>query len=146
MPTTIRRFRALERLVGYPEDAIPVQELVSVRDGESGEVLAIRAAMRGKAILMAPDGRRGNTSQIIELTGRSVPTANGGALIAYEAGCATGWYAGFPNVFPAESARLYDLPDAPRPDADTPAPVRFLPDYDNVILGFADRTRMVAPR
>jgi hypothetical protein len=39
---------------------------------------------------------------------------------------------------------LYDLPDAPRPDADTPAPVRFLPVYDNVILGFADRSRMVA--
>jgi hypothetical protein len=47
--------------------------------------------------------------------------------------------------FEAENGRvLYDLPDAPRPDADTPAPVRFLPDYDNVVLGFADRNRILS--
>lgn len=40
---------------------------------------------------------------------------------------------------------LYDLPDAPRPSADTAAPVRFLPVYDNVILGYADRSRIVDP-
>jgi hypothetical protein len=38
---------------------------------------------------------------------------------------------------------LFDLPGAPRPDADTPAPPRFLPDYDNVFLGHADRARIV---
>ena len=39
---------------------------------------------------------------------------------------------------------LYDLPDAPRPDADTPAPVRFLPLYDNVYLGYDNRRRMLS--
>ncbi|MGD9991155.1 winged helix DNA-binding domain-containing protein [Pseudonocardia sp.] len=38
---------------------------------------------------------------------------------------------------------LLDLPDAPRPDPDTPAPVRFLPAFDNAILGFDDRSRIV---
>jgi hypothetical protein len=32
---------------------------------------------------------------------------------------------------------LFDLPDAPRPDSDTPAPVRYPPEYDNVLLGHA---------
>jgi winged helix DNA-binding protein len=37
---------------------------------------------------------------------------------------------------------LFDLPDAPRPDPDTPAPVRFLPQYDNVALSHADRSHI----
>ncbi|MEP7239808.1 MAG: winged helix DNA-binding domain-containing protein [Devosia sp.] len=48
-------------------------------------------------------------------------------------------------VFTDEAGRtLYDLPDAPRPDADTPAPPRFLPLYDNAYLGYDDRSRLLA--
>ena len=38
---------------------------------------------------------------------------------------------------------MYDLPGAPRPDGDAPAPVRFLPAFDNMLLAHKDRTRII---
>ncbi|MEU3192060.1 winged helix DNA-binding domain-containing protein [Streptomyces sp. NPDC006992] len=48
------------------------------------------------------------------------------------------------RVFRDEAGReLFDLPDAPRPDPELPLPVRFLAEYDNIVLSHADRSRLL---
>jgi hypothetical protein len=39
---------------------------------------------------------------------------------------------------------LLDLPRAPRPTADTPAPARLMPRFDNLVLSHKDRNRVLA--
>jgi hypothetical protein len=39
---------------------------------------------------------------------------------------------------------LFDLPRSPRPAADTDAPVRFLPRYDELLIGYEYRDRVIA--
>jgi Winged helix DNA-binding domain len=42
-----------------------------------------------------------------------------------------------------QGRELLDVPRAPLPAAETEAPVRFLPKWDNVLLAFSDRTRIL---
>ncbi|WP_034621874.1 winged helix DNA-binding domain-containing protein [Cellulomonas sp. URHE0023] len=66
---------------------------------------------------------------------RAVVDRLGDQLVRYRADPPPG------GVRPRE---LLDVPDGPLPDPGTPAPVRFLPDLDNVLLGHADRTRIIS--
>ena len=44
-----------------------------------------------------------------------------------------------------QGAELFDLPSAPRPGGDVPAPVRLAAEFDNLLLSHADRSRVVHP-
>jgi hypothetical protein len=43
-----------------------------------------------------------------------------------------------------QGTELFDLPSAPRPGGDVPAPVRLVAEFDNLILSHADRSRVIS--
>jgi hypothetical protein len=111
----------------------------------------------GQGVYAGAAGRlRGEPPPPVEAFDRLVRTY----LAAY--GPATkqdvGQWAGVPRLTPiAESLErlrtttfrdergrvLHDLPRAPRPDPETPAPPRLVPRFDNLILSHADRSRVL---
>jgi winged helix DNA-binding protein len=50
-----------------------------------------------------------------------------------------------PTYRDEDGKTLYDVPRAPLPDGDTPAPARFLPKWDNAILGYDKSRRLLPP-
>jgi hypothetical protein len=54
------------------------------------------------------------------------------------------WQDSFDKLELERFGSYYDLPDAPRPGAEAEAPVRFLPDFDSLMLAHVDRSRVIA--
>jgi hypothetical protein len=96
----------------------------SVADPED----AMRAILTSYLAAFGPATR----ADIAQWLGRSVSTFSGALesldLVAFQT---------------EDGRKLVDLIDAPRPDATVPAPVRFLPKWDNLLLAYDRRERVL---
>ncbi len=89
---------------------------------------AMRAVLTSYLAAFGPATR----ADIAQWLGRSVSTF-GGALESL----------GLVTFQTEDGRKLLDLRDAPRPDPEVPAPIRFLPKWDNLLLAYDRRERVL---
>jgi hypothetical protein len=129
-----RAARSRAHLVHHHETALwrarPEGRFVALEEPEAHDPTAARAEMlRRYLVAFGPAARR----DIVAWSMMHVPEI-GRALERLEP----------LRRFRDENGReLLDVPRGPLPSPETPAPVRFLPKWDNVLLAFADRTRVL---
>jgi len=129
-----RAARARAHLLHHHETALwrarPEGRFVALGEPEAHDPLEARAEMlRRYLVAFGPASRR----DIVQWSMMHVPEISR-ALDRLES----------LRRFRDEHGReLFDVTRAPLPDPETPAPVRFLPKWDNVLLAFADRTRVL---
>ena len=87
---------------------------------------------------------RSSSSRTSRRSGRpGPPTSRPGPGCAGSSRSSTRWATDWSQFTDEDGRRLYDLPDAPRPPEDVPAPPRLLGEWDTVMLGLADHSRVV---
>lgn len=154
-PRTFAELGALlaERFPGYDADALaPVVRtrvpLVQVPPrglwGSSGQAAHTSAESWLSAALPAPDPAAMVLRYLAAYGPASVADVQAWSGLTRLKEVVAGLRHGLVAFRDERGVELFDLPDAPRPDAAVPAPLRLLGEFDTVLLSHADRTRIIS--
>ena len=97
----------------------------------------------GKPLRKSPDRKELVRRYLAAFGPASVKDAEAWSGVA---GLAPAFDDGLVTLADENGRELFDLPDAPRPGEDAEAPVRLLPEFDNLLLAHDDRSRVIADR
>lgn len=97
----------VQRPAGDPQKVIRIEP-----DAGAAMIVAVRAMMDGRVVLMYPDGKHGNRPHSVSVAGKTLKSAAGAALIAYESRCTTVWY----TILPSVDSFVYKLVVGPKPN------------------------------